>query len=111
MKLTFLHQGEPTQTIGDRPSAAAMPAPKATTGSEIHVQATIWSGQACCCPAKPAVLVIMPPSANRTQPTELLLCWHHYRSSQRSLAAAHATAHLTDSTLAADTPWPSRVSA
>jgi hypothetical protein len=102
MKLNFVHEGAPTQTIGDRRSAAALPTPNATAESGIHVQAAIWSGRACCCPAKPAVLVIMPPSADRLQPTELLLCWAHYRASQRSLAAARVTAHLADSTPAAD---------
>lgn len=111
MKLNFLHQGEPTRTIDAKRSAAAMPTSNVTTESATHVQTDIWSGRACCCPGKPAVLVIMPPTAGRPQPTELLLCWQHYIVSQRSLAAARATAHLADSTPAADTPWPSKVRA
>lgn len=46
---------------------------------------------ACCCPARPAVRVVMPPSATRHHTTELLLCGHHYRVSREALAAAHAT--------------------
>jgi len=46
---------------------------------------------ACCCPAKPVVRVVMPPSATRDHATDLLLCGHHYRVSREALAAAHAT--------------------
>lgn len=45
---------------------------------------------ACCCPAKPAVRVVMPPSPSRPHSTELLLCGHHYRVSRAALAAAQA---------------------
>ena len=46
--------------------------------------------QACCCPALPAVRVLMPPTADRPHPTDLLLCGHHYRASRDALAAANA---------------------
>jgi hypothetical protein len=57
-----------------------------------------WLGQepggaaesACCCPASPAVRVIMPPGPGRPHTTELLLCGHHYRVSRAALAAAKA---------------------
>jgi hypothetical protein len=45
---------------------------------------------ACCCPAKAAVRVIMPPTQARPHETDLLLCGHHYRASRTALAAAHA---------------------
>ena len=48
------------------------------------------SGQACCCVAWAVVRVVMPPTAARSQETELLLCGHHYRVSRASVAAAHA---------------------
>lgn len=48
-------------------------------------------GDACCCPARPAVRVVMPPTASRRHTTELLLCGHHYRVSRAALAAAGAT--------------------
>ena len=48
-------------------------------------------GSACCCPARPVVRVIMPPTAIRPHRTELLLCGHHYRVSRQTLAAANAT--------------------
>jgi len=47
-------------------------------------------GHACCCTARPAVRVIMPPNQSRPHPVELLLCGHHYRVSRRVLAYAGA---------------------
>ena len=46
--------------------------------------------QACCCPARATVRVIMPPTPNRPNETDLLLCGHHFRVSWRALAAQHA---------------------
>lgn len=48
---------------------------------------------ACCCSAKAAVRVIMPPRPGRPRETDLLLCGHHYRASRQALAAANATVH------------------
>jgi hypothetical protein len=47
--------------------------------------------RSCCCPARPVVKVIMPPTASRAQPVELWLCGHHYRASLAALHAAGAT--------------------
>jgi hypothetical protein len=47
--------------------------------------------KACCCPARPVVRVIMPPTAGRVHPVDLWLCGHHYRTSLRALLAAGAT--------------------
>jgi hypothetical protein len=49
-------------------------------------------GPACCCPAKAAVRVIMPPAQGRPGETDLLLCGHHYLVSRQALAAAGASA-------------------
>lgn len=46
--------------------------------------------RACCCSARPAVTVIMPPTAIRPHPTDLLLCGHHFRVSRVALKAAGA---------------------
>ena len=46
---------------------------------------------ACCCPARPVVIAIMPPSADRPHQTELLLSSHHYHVSQQALRTAGAT--------------------
>jgi hypothetical protein len=48
------------------------------------------ASRACCCPARPVVRVIMPPTAGRRHSVDLLLCGHHYRVSSQVLAAAGA---------------------
>jgi hypothetical protein len=48
-------------------------------------------GRACCCPAKAAVRVVMPPAQGRPRETDLLLCGHHYLVSRRALATAGAS--------------------
>jgi hypothetical protein len=51
------------------------------------------SERACCCPARPMVTVMMPATASRPYPIDLLLCGHHYRVSQAALRAAGAAAY------------------
>lgn len=51
---------------------------------------TRLADRACCCPAPPIVVAVMPPSTGRPFPTDLLFCGHHYRASRRSLAAVGA---------------------
>ena len=51
------------------------------------------AARACCCPARPVVTVVMPPTANRPHPVDLLLCGHHFRVSQAALQAAGAAVY------------------
>jgi len=51
------------------------------------------AARACCCPARPVVTVVMPPTASRPHSADLLLCGHHFRVSQASLQAAGATVY------------------
>ncbi len=51
------------------------------------------AARACCCPARPVVTVVMPPTARRPRPVDLLLCGHHFRVSQDSLKAAGAAVY------------------
>ena len=78
MSARFLRQGQrktvPLDVIPEDLTAELVPA-----------------SRACCCPARPVVRVIMPPTADRPHETDLLLCGHHYRASRQALAAAHAT--------------------
>jgi hypothetical protein len=46
--------------------------------------------RACCCPATPVMVVLMPPGTGRPAPVDLWLCGHHYRESRQALAAAGA---------------------
>ena len=64
--------------------ASAPPVPGATAGS------AALAGRACCCAARAAVQVTMPPTATRPHETDLLLCGHHYRVSRPALEAARA---------------------
>ena len=50
--------------------------------------------RACCCPARPMVRVLMPATASRPYRVDLLLCGHHYRLFQWTLAAAGGVAQL-----------------
>ena len=65
-----------------------------------------YSRRACCCPALPSVVAVIPPADGRRAPVELLLCGHHYRQSRQALAAIGAT--LLDLKGHALTPgmWP-----
>lgn len=56
--------------------------------------------KACCCPARPVVKVIMPPTPGRPHPVDLWLCGHHYRASVAALQLAGAT--LEDLTATTD---------
>ena len=57
-----------------------------------------WSGpppladRSCCCPARPVVKVLIPPSSARPHPVDLLLCGHHYLATRGALAAVNAVA-------------------
>jgi len=51
------------------------------------------AGRACCCPARPVVTVMMPPTPGRPRPVDLLLCGHHYRACQAAIAAAGAAVY------------------
>lgn len=46
--------------------------------------------RADCCPARPMVKVIMPPTPERPHPVDLWLCGHHYRASFAALQIAGA---------------------
>jgi hypothetical protein len=64
-----------------------------------------YSRRACCCPAPPSVIAVIPANA-RHAPVELLLCGHHYRQSRQALAAIGATLmDLKGQPLASET-WP-----
>lgn len=86
--------GKPgTETLERVTDAAIAAATAAATG-----QGDVWrvfeplhtSNPACCCCAQPVVRVVMPVTDSEREPTELLLCGHHFRVSRAALAAAGA---------------------
>jgi hypothetical protein len=52
------------------------------------------------------VIAIIPPTARRPDPADLLLCWHHYRACRRALAAAGALLVGIDGTPVTGEEWP-----
>jgi hypothetical protein len=70
-------------------------AERAGLDDELAVLDTVLStaDRACCCPARPVVKVVLPAAGSRPEPTDLLLCGHHYRASQAALIAAGASAY------------------
>ena len=91
-------------------SATTLPAsagkPPAPATGFIDWDGLQWAGRACCCPAKPAVIVVMAPGPGRSNPTDLLLCGHHYRKSQSALAKAGAAVFdLAGAAVATDDRW------
>ena len=53
----------------------------------------VVADRACCCPARPVVIVIMPPASGRPHPVDLLLCGHHFRVGQAVLTAVGAAVY------------------
>jgi len=65
--------------------------PPGPAGFQTRWHWLLWSSsRACCCPAGPAVVALMPPTTGRPHRTDLLLCRHHYRVSRQALTAAGA---------------------
>ena len=62
--------------------------------------------RSCCCPARPAVKVTMPPTATGAHSVDLWLCGHHYRASVPALLAARAS--VADLTTTQDCPSADR---
>ena len=93
----------------DRAANAADEQPAAPELEAAHQPSRRYSERACCCPAPPSVIAVIPANDHRV-PVELLLCGHHYRQSRRALETIGAK--LTDlrgQPLASET-WPDAVS-
>jgi hypothetical protein len=106
MSVNFLHPGFTGQgTAGAEPSPDPA-APRWRGTDPIDWWAARRARHACCCPARPAIIAVMPPTRGRNHPTDLLLCGHHYRVSRKSLAAAGATVLDLNGVPVADGSWP-----
>jgi hypothetical protein len=49
--------------------------------------------RACCCPARPVMVAVLPPATDGTELVEMFFCGHHGRACQAGLAAAGALVH------------------
>lgn len=72
----------------------------------VYKTARRYTHRACCCPASPAVMAIVPAGGGRPEPTDLLLCGHHYRASRIALAEWCATITDMRGYLLEDSDWP-----
>ena len=91
MTAKFLHPSStaPEAAHADAPPSDREPRPPGVHGIDWH--SARLAGRACCCPAKPTVIAVMPPTASRPHSTDLLLCAHHYRGSRHALEVTDAT--------------------
>jgi hypothetical protein len=90
MSTNFLHPSYGGRVSAPKPRPAeAGPARAAAPG--IDLRTLTQAERSCCCPAKPAVIALMPPTSGRAERTDLLLCMHHFRASSRRLADVGAT--------------------
>jgi hypothetical protein len=60
--------------------------------------------RSCCCPATPAVMVVLPAAAARPIPIDLLLCGHHYREHEAALRAEGAAIYDVNGALIGSGP-------
>jgi hypothetical protein len=75
---------------GHAAKRSELPDPGQPARNAVYWRALRTADRACCCPARPVVVAVMPEGPGRDHPTDLLLCGHHYRVSRRALAAAGA---------------------
>jgi hypothetical protein len=105
----FWHHRTGGQDIAGAPRSGGRKPPRPGKDG-IDWRAVQRADRACCCPARPVVIAIMPPSADRPHQTELLLCGHHYHVSQQALRAAGATiADIKGTPIAGGSRPPARV--
>ncbi len=78
-------------SIGFKHQKQATPTRQWPDHETIHRAASQIASRSCCCPSRPAVIVLMPPAEGRPDYTDLLLCWHHYRMSRQALDTAGAS--------------------
>lgn len=57
------------------------------------------SATACCCCAPAQFQVVMPPTPQRSDPVEILLCAHHYRAYREALVEAGGAVYDRDGLL------------
>jgi hypothetical protein len=93
----------PSRTAAQIPSWAG---PALSFARQVNWRAARRAPRACCCPAKPVIIAVVPPSKGRLKAVDVLLCAHHYRRSRAALAAAGAALlHISGLPVSAGA-WP-----
>jgi hypothetical protein len=88
---------------GQLPSWAG---PALSFSRQVNWRAARRAPRACCCPARPVIIAVVPPSKSRVRAVDVLLCAHHYRRSRAALAAAGAALlHISGLPVSAGA-WP-----
>jgi len=72
------------------PEAEPPPYPLSAEDAAAWIAKLRVADRACCCPAMPAIVALLPPCPGRSEPVEIFLCGHHGRASRKGLAAAAA---------------------
>ncbi len=65
-------------------------APSPASGTTSLTARLAAADRACCCLARPVVLVLLPPTARHAHAVDLLLCGHHYHVCKDALETAGA---------------------
>jgi len=84
----------------------AQPEPQQSATDSVDWRSVRRAEHACCCPARPAVIAVIPATASRRHATDLLLCGHHYRMCRLGLVTAGATILDMTGLPVTDSAWP-----
>ncbi len=105
MSVNSMHPSVTGRVLPPEGPAARPAGPQWPASDSIDWRAAQNAGHACCCTARPAVIVVMPPRPGRPHQTDLLLCGHHYRASRARLAAAGAVVLDMNGAPVTDNAW------
>lgn len=100
-----MHRRFPHPSANRRNPPGAEPVPSAPPADDVSDADAVLAlaDRACCCLARPVVMTVLPPTADRPNPADLLLCGHHYHINEEVLAVAGATIHDARATRAEPT--------
>ena len=93
----------------ESPTASTVPSDFDVSADDLHAElvSSIAFEPADCCSARGAFRVVLPPTASRPQPAELIFCGHHYRACATALTSSEAWVYdVTDHLVASSTPAP-----
>jgi hypothetical protein len=83
-----------------------MAGPDPGFSGQVNWRAAGRAQRACCCPAQPVIIAVVPPAPGRVRAVDVLLCAHHYRLSRDALATAGAALlHISGHPVTTDA-WP-----
>jgi hypothetical protein len=84
------HDPRPSKRERPQVSLPAWAGPAVSFTRQVNWRAARRASRSCCCPARPVIIAVVPPSTGRVHAVDVLLCAHHYRRSRTALAATGA---------------------